>query len=173
MENGKSLFQGHNVSKAIDNYYNHFVSNESNIVFTDNSIELLKYELINPLSHSLGIPQIEWGSDFQLYFNFRVTNAITNLEFFVIITDKEQRSVALLDLNKETCEIKSDNGIFEFKVSHEKLQLSKGIYTINFAIRNRVTKEPVFRINNILPFQVLHEEEIWEPFLLKSKFENI
>jgi len=173
MENGKSLFQGNDVGKAIDKYYSRFTNNESDVVFTDNSIQLIKYELLNPLSYDLGIPQLKWHSDFQLYFNLQVNKGIADLEFFVVIADKEQRSVALLKSIRESSDIRQENGIIEFQITHKKLQLSKGLYSINFAVRNKVTKEPVFRINNILPFQVLHKEEIWEPFLLKSKFENI
>lgn len=173
MEKGKSVFQGNDVGKAIDKYYSRFANNESDVVFTDNSMRLVKYELLNPSNYDLGIPQLEWCSDFQLYFNFQVNKNIANFEFFVIIADKEQRSVALLKNNRESSDIRQDSGIIEFQVIHKKLQLSKGLYSINLAVRNKVTKEPVFRVNNILPFQVLHKEEIWEPFLLKSKFENI
>jgi lipopolysaccharide transport system ATP-binding protein len=79
----------------------------------------------------------------------------------------------VLGKNEESCGIVEENGIIRFKVSHKKLQLSKGIYSINLVVRKSITKEPVYRINNILPFQILHNDETWEPFLLDSNFEKI
>ena len=44
---------------------------------------------------------------------------------------------------------------------------------MNIAIRSSVNKEPIFRTNSILSFQLIHEDEVWEPFLLESEFEPI
>jgi len=172
MEYGKSQFQGNDVGKAIDLYYTRFAQNESNVVFTDDSLKLIKSELLFPVSIVSEIPQLEWGNDLQIYFNFEVMKPINALEFFVIITDKEQRQIALLERNKESCGIVMENEIIEFIVTHKELQLSKGLYTLNIVVRDSATKSPIFRMNDVLPFQVLHKDEIWEPFLLKSKFEK-
>ncbi|MBF4507152.1 ABC transporter ATP-binding protein [Flavobacterium sp. JLP] len=169
MEHGTAEYQGNDVGKAIDLYYNRFAANESNIVFDDGSLILEKVEFLNVI-YEKNIPQLKWGEDLQLHFKFHnITN--NSHDFFIIINDKEQRSVAILERNFESLNDKSE--IIEFIVTHEKLQVSKGLYSISLGIRDYVTKIPVLRINNLINFQVIHQEEIWEPFLLKSKFERV
>src|SRR5690606_6244905 len=55
MERGEALFQGDEVGKAIDKYYTRFADNESNVIFTDGSLELEKVELSNPIGFEAGI----------------------------------------------------------------------------------------------------------------------
>jgi lipopolysaccharide transport system ATP-binding protein len=173
MDKGLATFQGADVSKAIDLYYTRFATNESTIVFTDHSIELVTSELLNPKGYEEAIPQFDRGSNLQFYFNLRLLTSYEELEFFVIILDKEQRSVAMLEKNRDSDNFVSKAGFIEFTVLHRNIQLSKGLYTINLAIRKKATKEPVYRINGILPFQILFPEETWEPFLLISEFESV
>jgi hypothetical protein len=61
--------------------------------------------------------------------------------------------------------------LFEFTVTHEQLQVSKGLYSISLVVRGKVTKTPILRINS-LSFQVLHKEEMWEPFYLNRSLKN-
>lgn len=171
MENGQSVFQGEDVAKAIDLYYSRFAQNESNIVFTDGSVKLLEVKVMGA-SMVRNVSQIDWGSSLRLYFKFEIDKKLEMPEFFIILVDKEQRSVALLEKNKETANLSSENGILEFVISHEDIQLSKGIYSIQIGVRNKSTKEPILRVNSAISFQMIHKDEVWEPFLLRSKFEK-
>lgn len=172
MEKGKSVFQGKKVAEAIDLYYSHFANNESNVVFTDDSMVLEEVKLVNFVDIVNEVKQINWFEDLKLYFRFKLNKPTAVFEISVIITDKEQRPVALLEPNKDGFGSVSGNDMIEFTVTHEQLQLSKGLYAISVAVRDNSTKEPTLRINDILNFQVLHQEEVWEPFLLKSEFEK-
>ena len=172
MEQGISKYIGRDVGKAIDLYYSRFAQNESDVVFTDNSIKLIKTKFLNTFYDKQNIPKLQWESDFIIYFYFKVTNQIVNLEFFIIISDKEQRSVARLKKNDESFNLIVKDDEIKIEVEHKKIQLSKGIYSISLAIRNKDTKEPVYRANNILSFQIIDKEETWEPFLLRSNFKN-
>lgn len=173
LENGRVNFQGEDVAKAIDLYYSRFVQNETNQVFNDGSIELLKVKIVSNSSGTEGISQVSWGEEFKLYFKFRVNTALESPEFFIIIVDKEQRPVALLEKNKEDFCVPQAGQIIEFYISHSDLQLSKGVYSIQVAVRLKRTKEPILRINSVISFQVIHEDEVWEPFLLKAKYEKV
>jgi lipopolysaccharide transport system ATP-binding protein len=170
MESGKSAFQGANVGKAIDLYYSRFAENDSKIVFDDGSLVLEKVEICNA-AYEKNIPQLNWGDDFALDFKLQMKLPVNTLEFTVIINDKEQRSVAVLERNKKSLNENSRNTNIEFQIIHHHLQFSKGLYTISLAVRDKKSKVPILRINDILCFQVLHPEEVWEPFLLKSEFE--
>jgi len=172
MEHGKTEFQGGDIGKAIDLYYTRFAQSESNAVFDDGSLTLEKAEIFNAI-YEKNIPQLRWGENLVLYFKLKVKVPADSLEFSIIINDKEQRSVAVLQRNDESLNLNPHNTIIEFKVTHQNLQFSKGIYSLSLGIRKKARKIPVLRINDIITFQVVHPEEIWEPFLLKSKFEMI
>lgn len=167
MDKGQAKFQGEDVSKAIDLYYTRFVNNDTNVVFTDNSVELNKVELSNA-SKIEGVYQINWGEDLCIKAEFKLLKEIdASFDVKIIIMDKEQRPVASLlcfDFNYST--MVRDN-ILLFDMVHSKIQLSKGLYTLNVAILNGSTI--AYRANGICEFQVIHKLEIWEPFLLEAE----
>lgn len=173
MDHGKSQFQGTNVGKAIDLYYQRFATNDSNIILDDGSVKLDKIELVNPFTLEQGLPQLNWGDDFKLYFKLSVLDSSRLLDFVIIIIDKEQRPIASLNVFNQPNDITAKNGVIEFSAKHENMQLSKGIYSINIVVRTKESREPLLRINDVLNFQIIHPQEIWEPFLLATKFENI
>jgi lipopolysaccharide transport system ATP-binding protein len=171
MEHGHAEFQGNDVGKALDLYYNRFAQNDSNLVFDDGSVVLEKVELLNATSQK-DIPQLKWGENLEIFFSLKVIRPVNTLDFIIIINDKEQRSIGVLERNEDIIDSNPENNIIKFRVIHEQLQFSKGIYSISLVVRERVSKIPVLRINNLLPFQILHQEEVWEPFLLKSTYQR-
>jgi len=169
LEHGCAQFQGNDVGKAIDLYYQRFAQNERNVVFDDGTINLGSIEILN-VNYEGGIPQVEWGKDFKLDVQFNLKNQIEAPIFNIIIFDKEQRPVALLKPNNSNDKLIISKNILRFTVTHKNLQLSKGIYSINLSVSQRVGS-PMLRINNVLTFQVLHEKEVWQPFLLDVRYE--
>lgn len=168
MEYGKSQFQGKDVGKAIDLYYQRFAQNESNVVFDDGSLELEKVEIINQKGLLNGINQINWLEDFNIYFKFKSKKPIEVPKFFISICDKEQRPVALFNTNDLSSKIEFNNHVLEFTLKHKNIQLSKGIYSINISVGKMTTEEPLLRINNVVDFQILHDKQVWQSFLLTS-----
>ncbi len=173
MDHGKVQFQGEDVGKAIDLYYARFANNESNVIFNDNSVLLQKIELLNVRGYTSGIPQLEWLDDFNLLVELKVENLNEIPEIYTVIVDKEQRPVALIEPNIPTTGLKLVNGFIKFKIKIPNLQLSKGTYSLNFTVITMENKTPILRINNALSFQMIYDREIWPPFFLKSKYENI
>lgn len=171
MEHGHSEFQGDDVAKAIDLYYSRFAQNDSNIVFDDGSLAIEKVEILNA-EFEKTIPQLKWGDDLQFCFTIEIKHQVNALDFIIIINDKEQRSIGVLERNAEAIECTPDNNFIKFKVIHQQLQFSKGLYSISLVVRDRATKRPVLRVNNLITFQISHQEEVWEPFLLKSTFQK-
>jgi lipopolysaccharide transport system ATP-binding protein len=173
MENGKAKYQGEDVAKGIDLYYTRFVNNESNVVFDDGSIELEEVQLLDPTTGE-PVEKLNWGEDLKLYFRFKLKRVFEEVPIFkIIIFDKEQRPVAILKENDENSAIKITDGIINFVISHKNIQLSKGVYTLNLLVAEGRIQAPLLRKNGILPFQVIHEQEIWPPFLLYSEYRNI
>ncbi len=168
MESGVSKFQGTDVAEAIDKYYTRFVNNDSNVVFDDGSISLIKVELSSARSFESGIPQLEWGDNLEFAFHWKLYKPIDVPQFSVLIFDKEQRPVAILDWTNKAVNIKNDNDKISFKLLHKNIQLSKGVYSISILVSRGATRSPYLRMNNVMSFQILHDEEIWPPFLLQT-----
>src|SRR5690606_10321658 len=106
-------------------------------------------------------------ADLELRFTI-VSEKLKRVPYFaIVILDKEQRPVALIAPDSIPPEM---NGTSSFVIKHRNLQLSKGLYSISIAANKEKGKEPILRINGVLSFQILHEDEIWQPFLLKSEY---
>src|SRR5690554_2621037 len=170
MDRGVAKFQGEDVGRAIDLYYTRFADNDSNVVFDDGSLKLKGAEILNAVSLE-GMTQLEWGGQFSLKLKFLVNELVEVPTFNIIIFDKEQRPVAVLQKNSENSNLVIKNNELEFTVIHEDLQLSKGIYSINISVYESLSGKPLLRINNLLSFQLIHEVDIWQPFLLKARYE--
>lgn len=169
MDKGQAQFQGQNVSKAIDLYYTRFVNNEKNEVYSDGTLFLENVKIITN-QNKLALSQVNWGEDLTLEFNFLLEKDLSVPKLNVIIFDKEQRPIAVLESNNKHTAMKLELNKLNFKVKHKNLQLSKGVYSINIVASNMDKGSPRLRINNVLSFQVIHEEQVWQPFLLKSEF---
>ncbi|WP_179319478.1 ABC transporter ATP-binding protein [Winogradskyella helgolandensis] len=170
MEHGCAQFQGEDVGKAIDLYYRRFADNESNVVFTDHSIQLEEVELLKTTGGSEELPQLNWGDNLLVSFKFKTINYDEIPTFNISIYDKEQRPVALLQANTLDTDISEKNNFISFIIEHKKLQLSKGIYSLNISVSKKNSSEPILRVNSILVFQIIHNEEIWPSFLLETNF---
>lgn len=165
MDKGESKYQGYDVSKGIDLYYNRFSTNEYNVIFTDNSIELLKVA-INKTEQK--VPIINWNSDLKIQITIKNNSLKLMPFFFLTIFDKEQRGVAVINGRELKTKISSEIFVIEFYI--ERIQLSKGIYSISINSEIEYGKNPILRINNIKSFQVENQIETWPPFLLENKF---
>ena len=170
MDHGKSQFQGINVSEAIDLYYTRFSSNDTNVVYTDDQITLQEAKLLNGNDTNQILQQIQWGEDLNLLFKFKLKHNKVEPIFNITIYDKEQRPVASLR-NNTNFRLNIVENHMSFRVSHKNIQLSKGIYSINISVVKK-TKEPMLRMNNVLSFQIIEDEEVWPPFHLESTFED-
>lgn len=171
MDKGNCKYKGKNIGEAIDIYYQRFNSNKSQVMFSDNSIELKKVSINNKISNN-EFNQVKWGQNLELSFEWEFLKEINEPEFSIMILDKEQRPIAIFDWQNKLKDIGRNGNTLKFKLVHEKIQLSKGFYSIDVLVSQGKTRSPHLRINGVLIFQVLHEEEIWPPFLLNAKYYN-
>jgi lipopolysaccharide transport system ATP-binding protein len=49
--------------------------------------------------------------------------------------------------------------------------LSKGIYSLNITVADGLSGTPKLRMNSVVSFQVTHDQEIWQSFLLNASYE--
>lgn len=170
LDRGNANFQGKEVPRAIDLYYSRFSNNETKTISDDGSLQLKKAELLDVVDKKSDLYQILWKGNLKLHLIFKVEKNIQIPRFSIEIFDKEQRPVALLEENSSDADIKVVKNTINLIIEHRELQLSKGIYSINLHVSLGRLGGPLLRINNILQFQVLHENDIWHPFLLSSNY---
>ena len=169
MDKGKTIFQGLDVPKAIDRYYEKFKSNDRITIFDEGSLELVETSLVDAKTGN-EISELNWGADLKLYFKFNLKKKISMPMFNIIIFDKEQRPVAILEKNNSKSNISMTENEIEFFTLHKNVQLSKGVYFISIAVIKSGTKEHLLRVNDVLSFQILNEREVWMPFMLKTEY---
>lgn len=173
LENGKSKFQGAEVGKGIDLYYSRFINNESKILVDDGSLVLKCIGFyISENDKNRKITSVSWGSTLRIYFKLELKKLNNPPLLRVIIYDKEQRPVAIIENNLSEFDLMVNNVELGFILSHERLQLSKGIYSIDVSIFRAYSNEPIYRINSVLSFQVLHPDDVWPPFLLEANYQK-
>jgi lipopolysaccharide transport system ATP-binding protein len=166
MDKGNVLYQGKNVAKGIDKYYNKFSSGNLSVVFDDKSIELLDFKF-NNVSVSQKSFTLNWCDDLNLGVVIRNISLKKTPYLVLSIFDKEYRPIAQINANIIPTEISS--GLIEFQILIPQIQLSKGLYFINVIFSEEKNSSTVLRINNIAKLQVIHEEQCWPPFLLNSQ----
>ena len=153
-------------------YYTRFAQNQRNVIFSDGSIELIKAQLLEVTSYIDEIPQLNWGDDLKLYLKFIVKKSIDVPLFRIQIFDKELRPIAAFESNTNSSNIKIENNLLRFVMTHKKLQLSKGIFSIDIALFIANSNDPVLRVNGVVNFHVMHKEDQFQPFLLSVNYEN-
>jgi lipopolysaccharide transport system ATP-binding protein len=174
LDHGKSQFQGADVGKAIDLYYTRFVENEKKVIFSDGSIELENLKLLDTISSFEENHQLNWGDDFKLHFRFLIKKRIDVPLFRIQIYDKEQRPVAILESNSGEVNLNIEDNKLEFIIKHQRLQFSKGIYSVDVVVFDaNSVNSPLLRINGLLTFQVVHKEDHFQPFLLSATYEGL
>ncbi len=169
MDQGKAKFQGDDVGRAIDLYYSQFSDNESNVVFDDGTLSLLEVELLNRNSYET-VNEVNWYEDLIIKFQFKLNKIISSFLLRIIFYDVEKRPIAIIEKHIEIYD--KTSVFFGFIIEHKKIQFSKGIYSIDVSIfKNK--NNPIYRKNNILNFNVVHDNDVWPPFLLHSEYSSI
>src|SRR5690606_3783057 len=123
MEKGESKFQGDDVGKAIDLYYTRFSDNESNIIFSDGSIELEDIKIVNTETVLEGMPLLNWGDELKIKLTFKLNQEMDVPQLIINIFDKEQRPVALFERNETNANSKRIDRNLEFILTHQNMQL--------------------------------------------------
>lgn len=166
LQNGIAEYYGANVALGINNYYGKFTNTTKKVLLDDGSICDLQLK-INKGNTS------NWNDDFDFQISF-LNKKLEKVPYISLgIYDKENRPVALLQYENLIQPLKK--GIVNIEFSHKRLQLSRGIYTINIIVNEKYNYNSVYRINNIEQIVVKSKTESFPPFLLDTnilKIEN-
>ena len=165
MEKGEVAFQGKEVSKGINLYYNRFNSNEQNVMFDDGTVSLIKHSINKDNNVTL-----LRGDDLIIELEMEFKEAILNIPLIYIeFRDKEQRPIAGVFNEKKSYEFTNDKLIVAIKIP--KVLFAQGIYTYDLSVNHFENKSPILRINNVDVFQIESETEMWVPFHLEADWQ--
>lgn len=165
MEKGIVAFQGKEVSKGINSYYNRFNSNVQNVMFDDGTVSLIKHFVNNNNNVTL-----QRGDDLIIELEMEFKKEIFNVPLIYIeFRDKEQRPIAGVFNKKKTYEFINNKLIVEIKIP--KVLFAQGIYTYDLSVNHFENKSPILRINNVDVFQIESETEMWVPFHLEADWQ--
>lgn len=160
MEYGVVDFQGVDVAKGVNNYYGKFVNNSESVLIDDKVIEDFEFKI------GANNNTINWGDDFFFTISF-VNLKLNKMPYFSIsLFDKENKPIALMYYKEELKEI--DTGKFVLDFCHKKMQLSRGVYSINVTVNESFNFHNIYRVNNIQQLFVNSEVEDHPTFLLDT-----
>lgn len=168
MEKGLSEFQGSDVSKAIDLYYGRFANSEQTVVMNSDLI-YLKEAKIHSADYLNELPVLKWKDDLKIELIFSVSGLTKCPHIKIFIFDKEQRSAGVMHYDYSDNPIQ--DGSWIVKLTHKNLQFSKGVYNFSIVVFESFDTNPLYRINSVQNFQIMHEVESWSPLLLESQIE--
>ncbi|QCX53439.1 ABC transporter ATP-binding protein [Elizabethkingia sp. JS20170427COW] len=162
MDHGKVEYQGTDISRGIELYYNKFSNNESNVVLDDKSIEILscKTDLENQT--------LDRHEDFTIDLEIKILNPkikeVPNVYFE--IKDKDLRPIAGFSaIGKEAF----NQSKIHYKVKVKNSLLTLGNYVIDVGISDYTNNEPYYRANNLISFISKGERQKWVPFELETE----
>jgi len=165
MDHGKVEYQGKEIGKGIQLYYNKFSNNSQNKVYDNDTFELISVET------DLNNNEIHRHQNFNLTFEFKINTPVEQLPvLYLEFKDKEQKPIAGIFVKEYKEDMgKSTKVIYKTTIKNPLFTLGK--YILDVGLYEPSTESPYLRINNILEFTVGGEKEQWIPFELDS--ENI
>lgn len=160
MERGEVDFQGVDVAKGVNNYYGKFVNNTQSVLVDDKVIEDFEFKIEADKN------TINWKDDFKFTISF-VNLKLTKMPYFSIsLFDKENKPIALMYYQEEFTKIDKGKNVLNF--CHKKMQLSRGVYSINVTVNQSFNNNIIYRINNVQQLFVDSEIEDLPTFLLET-----
>ena len=170
IDHGKVTYQGKDVGKGIDLYYDMFKTNEENeIVFDSGEIKLINSKILNAKNKDNSY-EIEWNSDFKIELEVENISLEKVPYISFAVYDKEQRGIAEIfpenqDLNDNLKPGEKKNFIFEIK----NFIFSKGLYSITATFSKTPKSDIFYKEHRVVNLSIYDTEQIWTPILINSK----
>lgn len=160
MDSGEVEYQGSDISKGIELYYNKFSNNETNVVLNNGSIEIIS------CTNDLVNNTLDRHQDFTINLKIKTNSNFENVpNVYFEIKDKDLRPIAGVTLFDE---IKKEGNYIEYNILVKNSLMTLGNYVMDLGISHK--GEPIFRQNNIFNFTCSGERSRWVPFELEKEF---
>lgn len=172
IERGAVLFQGKEVSKGIDAYYNKFKQIEdSNVVFSDNSIQLLK-SYISGKQLENGFYNVHWNESLELNFQIKAIRDIQLPIVSIAVYNNELRGIAEgYDASQLNNILIAKEDEYTFKILWKNIQLSKGLYHVTFTASEGTNTNPYLKVHKTININIIDDVQFWTS--IKLDLQNI
>ena len=166
MEKGSPVFQGSDVSKGIDKYYEKFGETFKTFARVQDEVELKQIKVVSSSEQEL--PVINHGEDLKIQFVLRMPSVYSKAAIGFTVFDKEQRPVGILlteDPVPEKCITAAGDNFIEINstLNAPRINLSKGIYSLTFFVSETISSKPIVRLQSVVFFQVISKRDVWPP----------
>lgn len=173
IDRGLTIYNGNNVSEAIDEYYSSFKFPESSFVHND-EVSLNKIRLNNTDIHGVGsLVRVQRLTNLDIELEFEINAAYKNPELKIVFCDRELRSVATFISDDKSTKIINKNGHVSVRVHFSEIPFSKGVFSITVGLTDRTNGKVLFRMQEVACFQVLSAYQVWTPVQLEGQLTQL
>lgn len=165
MDHGKVDYQGKEIGKGVQLYYNKFSNNSDNKVFDNGQFELVEKTLFVENN------TVKKHEDFRLKFVYKILDPTMSLppKLYLEFKDKEQKPIAGIYVEAGENVVLKQKSLLTYDVTVKRPLFTLGKYVIDAGLYSVGSDTPVIRINNAVEFTVEGDKEQWIAFELDSE----
>lgn len=165
LKKGEVLYQGYDISAGIQKY---FETNETNNI-SDTKVILSSADFeVNNFKFNGNSDKeftINWNEEIIVSFDFHNKN-LKDMPYFVLqIFDKEQKPIMATSYNHMLKRI--DEKLYKISINLGEINLTSGKYFINLGILKGFEKGNLYKINNLVNFNLVNDYISYSPILKK------
>ena len=174
MKNGINLFNGYDVPRGIEKYYNEFPSEDKDEICTDlGRIENYVVE-VNGEKKSVRNIEINYGQQLKIHAEINISNSIKQCILNVVIFDMDLKGVAQISPLLDGTIINNTSGKANIIINIPEFILSTGKYEARLILTEYLSdysrSQVIHQINSAFSLCVKNSVPVSTPILLKSKF---
>lgn len=154
MDHGAAIYNGNDVSKGINAYYNKFDSPELAQINTEGVFEF------KDISTNLSGNVATYAEDFIINVSYEILKPMyRRINFYLAIKDKEQRYLGIVQT--KDFDIKPENKHLNIEIKIKKPLFIMGKYNMDIGIDEADTILNAHRINNAMEISFIGKKESW------------
>ncbi|MBT8352561.1 MAG: ABC transporter ATP-binding protein [Deltaproteobacteria bacterium] len=174
MDKGKSTYQGKNVSKGIEHYYEQFSNFHSQIYGNGKaSIHEIKLYTRRHKKIDSNIIKVDYLDDLLIEVYFSLNKSVTAAIMNIAIFSQDLRAIAQCYSNNCEFDIKNDAPLIKVKVKLPKIQLNTGIYSASISLVDENRRELLVRHEAVKSFQIVGKFTGNSPVQLQGEWKFI
>jgi lipopolysaccharide transport system ATP-binding protein len=173
MRNGESIFNGSNVAKGINLYYDLYDFKENKIFKTEVAeLEEIYLSSNNKKSINNEIFEINQGDSFEVHIKIKTFRPVVNPHIFLNFINKEQRAFAEVYNFREFISITKIDHSLHVTAFFTDTQITQGIYSIQLGLFENINnnRKHLLRIQSAIYFKVYSDRHAFVPIQFEPRW---
>lgn len=164
MDHGSVEYQGNDIGKGVQMYYNKFSNNENTEVYNSGEFSLISKE--SDTENFIIHPK----KDFSLTLKFKIEHFKKETPPFLYIEfkDKEQRPIAGTYVHAET-KLSTNAQYITYQTRIKNPLFTLGKYVIDVGLYDAKTETPYYRLNNAFELTCESNRQMWIPIEIETE----